>query len=747
MKTTHGYTSHIQRICRVSSLLCASVACLACASTAHAGDANRTPYSAYWPTPVSQMETLQRSVVAVPAQNGQGNLVSWRLLGYDNPATTFDLLRNGTPIATGLKGATCFVDAQGDSSSIYQVVAKADGCEAQTSPEVRAWKQPYLVLQLDRPAGGVTPAGDSYTYMPNDCSVGDVDGDGTYDLIVKWDPSDSRDNSQDGYTGNTLIDAYHVDWATGAVSRLWRVDLGVNIRAGAHYTPFLVYDFDGDGKAEMICKTGPGSKDGLGNYVSAAATDKDILGVDNAKDWRNSKGKIIGGQEYLTVFNGLTGKALSTIFYSPNRALGTGGAPGWTVNWDDRRGKTDKEYANRGERYLACVAYLDRAVKHPSAVMCRGYYTYAYLWAVDFDGTKLSTKWLHASTSKTEWSLTDAAGATTTHKNVTGGTVYANGNHNLSVADVDDDGKDEIIYGSSAVDHDGSLLYSTNLGHGDAMHLSDLDPDRKGLEVFEVHEASPYGSEMHDARTGEIIFRHTGSSDTGRGIAADVDSLKRGFEMASSDKATSLMDVKGTSYGKRNTLDFRIYWDGDAQDELFDGKYNSSNATCAPIIEKFNSDQKKFNTLVQLNSYGQASANQKVEPRSCNTTKATPCLQADVLGDWREELLLWNGKDPSQVLVYTTNRPTDYRMPTLMHDHVYRMGIAWQNVAYNQPPHLGFYLPDFLWQTTPTGITQPTAVGGEKAPGIYHINGQELASEAQMARGNIYIVNGEKRGY
>ena len=266
--------------------------------------------------------------------------------------------------------------------------------------------------------------------------MGEVDGDGQYELFVKWDPSNSKDNSQNGYTGNVYIDCYHL--FTG--EKLWRVDLGVNIRAGAHYTQFLVYDFDKDGQAELVCKTAPGSMDSEGTYVNKVADLISIRNADNTKDWRNSNGRIDGGQEYLTVFEGLSGKAIHTIAYYPNRnATASLSEASGSFNCDDRSGKSDYAgYGNRGERYLACVAYLAGQDERPSAVMCRGYYTFAYLWAVDFDGEKLRTSWLHSSDKKASYKLRDSSGKTTTYTPAAGtagmgrNTMYANGNHKFS---------------------------------------------------------------------------------------------------------------------------------------------------------------------------------------------------------------------------------------------------------------------------------------------------------------------------
>lgn len=633
-------------------------------------------------TPVSRMEHLTRGVVAVPASSGNGMFVSWRMFGTDDDLTTFDLLRDGVVVKKDIVDKTNYVDVNGFTSSEYQVVAKHNGVEVDRSEPVTGWSNLYMQIPLDKPADG-NVKGSAYSYSPNDCSVGDVDGDGEYEIILKWDPSNSKDNSQSGYTGNVLIDCYKLDG-----TKLWRVDLGQNIRAGAHYTQFLVYDFDGDGKAEMMCKTATGSKDATGAYVNSVATDPDIQSADNEKDWRNSSGKVTGGQEYLTVFDGETGKAMHTVFYNPNRAMGYGGAPGWTVNWDDRSGKEDKEYGNRGERYLATVAYLDGPDKNPSAVFVRGYYTFAFLWAVGFDGKEITTKWLHSAKSKTKYTVTypDADDFTQMPGRSTSGTgsytAYGNGNHNLSAGDVDGDGCDEIVWGGCAIDQDGKQLYATGYGHGDAMHLSDLMPDRPGLEVFTVHESSPYGWNIHDAATGEILHYSKGSDDNGRGLAADIDLNSRGFEFWSSNDRSIRSAVDGSVVStKSTTVNFRTYWDGDLDDEILDGNK----------MDKWIGDgTERIYPISGKNFYDIANSS------TCNGTKNTPNLQADILGDWREELIFWDGSDAAHLNVFTTNVPTDFRVPTLMHDHVYRLGVAWQNVAYNQPPHLGYYLPDYF---------------------------------------------------
>ena len=676
-------------------------------------------------TPISQMEKLDRGVVALPANSGNGNFVSWRFLGTDDNNTRFDLVRNGLTIATDLEISN-YKDTSGDSSSEYQVITKVNGEAISTSNPVKAWGEVYKKLKLDRPAKGAQGG----TYSPNDCSVGDVDGDGEYEIFVKWDPSNSQDNSNSGKTDNVYIDCYKFDG-----TKLWRIDLGVNIRAGAHYTQFQVFDYDGDGKAELMCKTAPGSKDGKGNYVNQAATNESIKAANNTKDHRTSAGRINSGHEYLTVFNGESGEAIHTIAYYPNRnAEAKLSEAAGTKNWDDRDGKKDYgDYGNRGERYLAATAYLDGPDHNPSGIFCRGYYTYAYIWAVDFDGKELKTRWLHSSDSRTTYKLRDAEGNQKTLKgnSCTSGlkryTMYANGNHNMSIADVDGDGKDEIIWGSAALDDNGKMLYSVGFGHGDAMHLGDFNPDRPGLEVFQVHEEKgTYAWHLHDAATGEILFKGGPSGvDNGRGMCAQLDAKHRGAYFSSaSDRQQRSATTGEVASTVQASVNFRIYWDGDLQEELLDGtkidKWSTNGVTRLYIKNK--------------NPYDYNAS------QSCNGTKATPNLQADLFGDWREEVILWSANDNATLNIFTTNTPTTYRVPTLMHDHTYRMGICWQNTAYNQPPHLGYYLPDYIDGKLTSVESIKTNMSAETTI-IFDLSGRRLpTSDLNTLPKGIYII-------
>ncbi len=572
--------------------------------------------------PKRQIEKLDRGIVAVRT-NPEEVFISWRLLGTDPEKVAFNLYRgdqklNKKPITQ----TTSFID-RNTGDAVYTVKTVLKGKEQKESASCNIWKQNFTTIPLNRPPGNIMDRR-QYTYSPGDASVADLDGDGQYEIVLKWDPSNARDNAQDGYTASVILDAYELDG-----KQLWRIDLGRNIRAGAHYTQFMVYDLDGDGKAEVACKTADGTVDGKGKIIG-----------DSKAEWVNDRGKIVNGPEFLTIFNGETGEALKTVDYVPGR--------GDQCKWGNNECN-----GNRVDRFLACIAYLDGT--RPSLVMCRGYYGRLTICAWDWRNGDLTQRWFFDSDNG--------------HPGYMG-----QGNHNLSVADIDGDEKDEIVYGSSAYDDNGEPVYATGMGHGDAMHLSDLDPDIPGLEVWGVKETDGLGSVLHSAATGKTLIQIKGEGDTGRGLAADIYPDHRGFEMWSST-SKGIYDVKGQKITDAvPSVNFRIYWDGDLQDELLDRSF----------IDDWDYINHKPVRLLDASQQGGS---------SINGSKATPVISADILGDWREEVI-FRGSDNASLLLYTTTIPTNYRMPTLMNDPVYRMGVAWQNVVYNQPPHLGYYLPD-----------------------------------------------------
>ena len=587
----------------------------------------------------SRMENLGRGVVAVRTSSTQV-YVGWRMLGTDPANVAFNLYRsanggaavklNSSPITA----TTNFVDSNANLSqaNAYFVRPVINGAEATPSVSyalsANSAIQQFLSVPIQAPPGGTTPDNVSYTYSANDVSVGDLDGDGEYEIVLKWDPSNSKDNSQSGYTGNVYLDAYKLNG-----TRLWRINLGRNIRAGAHYTQFMVYDLDSDGKAEVACKTADGTVSGTGQVIGNASA-----------DFRNSAGYVLSGPEFLTIFNGQTGAILATTDYLPPR--------GTVSSWGD-------DYGNRVDRFLAGVAYLDG--QRPSLIFSRGYYTRAVLVAWDWRNGQLTRRWTFDSDDGTP-----------------GNTAYrGQGSHSLTVGDVDGDGRDEITYGACAIDDNGRGLYSTGLGHGDALHLSDMDPNRPGLEVFMVHESpsvyGPTGVEFRDARTGSLIWGLSGeNADVGRGVAMDIDPRFRGYEAwASRGSLTSTQGVT-TSATKPPSINFGVWWDADPLRELLDSNH----------IDKWNFNS---STTTRLLTASECSAN--------NGTKSTPALSADILGDWREEVV-WRTSDSTALHIYTTTIPATNRLYTLMHDRQYRLAIAWQNVGYNQPPHPSFYLGD-----------------------------------------------------
>ncbi|WP_418276485.1 cellulose binding domain-containing protein [Isoptericola jiangsuensis] len=599
----------------------------ALAGTVAVGASAATGTGTATPAAAAEQQATGRAVISTPTE--KGNVVSWRLLSTDGAGTAFQVYRDGEAVGSPVDGATTFLDTDAADDATYTVVPASAGsgaaqasvravADSLTFTPVAGAEAGSLDVPLDRPAGGSTPSG-SFTYAANDASVGDLDGDGEYEIVLKWDPSNSKDNSQSGYTGNVLLDAYELDG-----TRLWRIDLGRNVRAGAHYTQFQVYDYDGDGSDEVALRTSDGTVSGTGQVIGSASADH-----------RNSSGYVLSGPEFLTVFRGTDGAELDSADFAPAR--------GSVGSWGDT-------YGNRVDRFLAGTAYLDGS--RPSIVMGRGYYARSAVSAWDFRGGELTRRWTFDSSSSTN-----------------GPDWTGRGNHQLSVADVDSDGRDEILYGSMAIDDDGSGLWQNGTHHGDSYHVSDLVPSNPGLEVFKPSESgSDPAHWVADARTGRILSSADPvGSDNGRGVAADVTASNPGAEVWSSAVSQLRSATDNSPVGRKpGSTNFVIWWDGDGQRELLDGTH--------------------------IDEYGESGDTRLLtgsDVSSNNGTKSTPALQADILGDWREEVI-WRTSDNSALRIYTSTIPTSISHPSLMEDHQYRMAVAWQNSAYNQPPHASF---------------------------------------------------------
>ncbi|MBO2010466.1 T9SS type A sorting domain-containing protein [Hymenobacter negativus] len=593
-----------------------------------------------------RMEKLNRSVVALRS-SASTVFVSWRLFGTDPAGVSFNVYRGSTLVnATPITGATNLVDNTAIDAT-YTVRPVLNGVEQPASAAASVWTDKFLRIPIQQPAGGTTPDGVAYTYSANDASVGDVDGDGEYEIILKWDPSNSKDNSQAGYTGNVYLDCYRLNG-----TRLWRIDLGRNIRAGAHYTQFMVYDFDSDGKAEVACKTADGTVDGVGTVIGDATADYRVTTAGS------SLGYVLSGPEFLTMFNGRTGAAMASTAYLPAR--------GTVSSWGD-------SYGNRVDRFVSTVAYLDGV--RPSLIMGRGYYTRLVRVAWDWRNGQLTPRWTFDS-------------------NTAGNSAYAGqGNHQLTVGDVNGDGRDEIVNGASAISATGTGFYNTTLGHGDALHMSDMNPNRPGQEVWQCHEEparyGQYGLELRDANTGVPIWGVPATVDVGRCLAADVDPNYPGYEMWGS--VGGLYSCTGVQIGtSKPTTNFAVWWDGDLSRELLDAGYNSTTNEATVRLEKWvpPTGTATNGTLTRLLTPSTAADG---DAQTNNTTKANPCVTADILGDWREEILL-RARNNQSLILYSTSTPTTERIYTLMHDSQYRLAVAHENSAYNQPPHPSFFL-------------------------------------------------------
>ncbi len=611
------------------------------------------------------VELLSRGLVAVKTSNGY--FLSWRLLGLEQGTDiAFNVYKGSTKLNSApITNSTCYEDKSSGSGE-YSVRAVINGVEQTADPVEHVLQNNYLSIPLKNASG----------YSAGDAGCGDLDGDGQYEIVLK-EEKNPQDNANAGVTGEPKLTAYKLNG-----TQMWRIDLGVNIREGAHYTQFMVFDFDGDGCSEVVCKTAPGTKDGTGNYIKLGPA----ASANHSANYRNSDGYILSGPEYLTVFRGKDGKELATTDYKPPR--------GTVSSWGD-------SYGNRVDRFLACVAYLDG--KMPSVVMCRGYYTRACLWALDWRDNKLTERWFFDS---------KASGNSK---------AEGQGNHNLSVGDVDGDGKQEIVYGACTIDDDGRLIGASDVGHGDAGHLSDIDPERPGLEYWSCHEGGACADLRDPSKSnGGVLWSKPGTDDVGRACAADVTAAHKGMECWAST-GVGAYNCKGTSISPApGPINFLVWWDGDLLRELLDGNK----------ITKYNGG-----TLLTASGCS-----------AVNGTKSNPCLSVDLFGDWREEVIFSCG---GELRIFTTTTPTNYRLYTLMHDPHYRVSIAWQNVAYNQPPHTGFFLGDGMKipQDKPKIVYNDAKVGAvmnddlrlrnEKFRNIVKVSKGKMLTIEDMASGSM----------
>ncbi|ALR30086.1 hypothetical protein ATE47_05920 [Chryseobacterium sp. IHB B 17019] len=587
-----------------------------------------------------QMEYLKRGIVAMPSESGV--FVSWRLLGTEPQNIQFDVFRLENKTSKKLNekpllNETSFLDKTADKAKNYTYFVKSNTKNQeidQDSAKYVANQKPYFSIPLKTPVG----------YTPNDASVADLDGDGEYEIILHQ-TGQSKDNSQKGFTDEPIIQAYKLNGKL-----LWEINLGKNIREGAHYTQFLVYDLDRDGKAELVMKTADGSKDSKGKFIG-----------DPSKDYRNENGFILSGPEYLTVFNGETGEEINTVNYQVPRFQGSPNPTPeqLTETWGDAKG-------NRVDRFLGAVAYLDG--KTPSVIMSRGYYTRTAISAWDYKDKKLILRWLFDTESSEE------------NKKYRG-----QGNHNLSIADVDNDGKDEIIFGAMTVDDNGKVLNSTGFGHGDALHVGDLDPSNPGLEIFDIQERfDDAGAHFRAGASGKVLWKLPSLvyskqgkfQGPGRGLSLNIDPRYQGSESwAAGAGLKGVYDTKGKKISEKNpTINMGIYWDGDFLSEILDGT----------SVSKWDWNKEKSNLIFDAKDF---------QCESNNGTKKNPSLVADLFGDWREEVI-YRTSDNQELRIFSSTIPTKHRLYTLMHNPQYRLSIVWQNVGYNQPPHTDYYLDE-----------------------------------------------------
>ena len=631
------------------------------------GDLFPAPATAYDARKL-QMENLGRGVVAVrTGKDGKDIWVSWRYRSIDPMNICFNVYRDGEKVnSEPIADVTFFVDSNAwhGAAIEYEVVpvlsSQGSGVSGQSGATFHElkhgrgkWRVPsdagigYIDIPVTPPPEKQNPAGNHEMVgrHANDCSVGDVDGDGEYELFLKWE-SDWGADQLGGWAGETAFECLKIP----SGESLWRIEMGPNMRAGQHYMPFVVADFDGDGKAELIMRTAPGTVDGALRVCKDDGTWEEGASFTDSRDAIGNPSLDKPAPEFLTVFDGNTGKALDTVRYDPP-----------FVNpwiWGDWH----KSIGNRSHRFLASTAYLDGV--HPTAIMCRGYYNRTCLAAWDWDGKNLRERWFFDSEAA-RWR---------------GKRFSCQGFHNLRVADIDFDGKDEIIYGQMVVDDDGTGVYSTGLGHGDQIHIVQSTPNHIGLQVWTCQEHGGEGVVLRDAKTGGIIFQQKHWSDVGNCLAAAVDPFYPGVEFYSAS-SMGAFDYNGRWLGAPRAkwmaghiYRFAVWWMGDMSRSLMPGSDGV------------------WDYSVRFRGTGQQQRFEGCEAN--NGSKGNPCLAADILGDWREEVLL-RRSDNKAIRLYVSTFETPYRFWTFMEDPCYRNSVAAENAGYNVAPEPSFYFgPD-----------------------------------------------------
>ena len=634
-------------------------------------------------------DKLDRGLVVIPTGSTDGsttNLITWRRLSEESYNVTYNLYKNGSLLKSGLTTTSYADNKNGLPTSTYQVEAVVNGVVKQDSTAMKAWSQYVYKLNNNRCATGYldialapvySRAGVDITdhYSPNDAEFADLDGDGQLEMIIK------RLNTVDATGINTgvkdakgndiwylypinstefsVIDAYDINWQTGAATLLWRIDCGPNMVS--HMSTemnIIAYDWDEDGKAEVVLR----GADNMIVYGSNGKTQLWTVGdmnVNTRVNWpttRQKDGANLGGQqytstgaEYLIYLNGLTGAKYQVTDYPLKRL--ESGESNLDAAWGDG-------YGHRSSKYFFGAPFLDG--RHASLFLGRGIYTRHKMMAMELN--RKTHQWSELWT----WNCNNSSSP-----------WYGNGYHNYIIADVDEDGRDEIVYGSMVIDDNGKGLSTTGLGHGDAQHVSDFDPWRKGLEFFGCNEDKP-AMNYRNATTSEIYVRRTASGDDGRGMMGNFSSVYPGSigRSVNTNLISSVVDneiidspTSDDSGLFWSHLNFRIYWDGDLGSEILDSPGTAKEAA----VWDYENGRLFTSSGCNMN----------------NDSKNNPCFQGDLIGDWREEIVVRCG---TNVRIYTSGMSTNYSLPCLWYDHQYRQAMVWQMMAYNQPPHLSYFL-------------------------------------------------------